>query len=237
MSHGTACTHCGEHGEHEHLDSREHARTRRRRLALVVAARATIVPRTALLVLLATPAPRSGIWALVAGLAVWALSTGVGVGASALWMPAVGRTAALMRGALVAAGLVPLLALTAAWLGASSPAGAWQYAALVGTGYLAGGFGAEILRVWRLRSLLGQDTREGAVARDSAAITHHQDQDGLDLLATALTGALVGLYVWLTGLLWPLVVVLVPLHVAIVAVRRRAGVRRARTQRAVKVDA
>ncbi|HLS25186.1 MAG TPA: hypothetical protein VK063_04855 [Beutenbergiaceae bacterium] len=237
MSHATACTHCGEHGEHDHVDSREHARSRRRQLALVVIARVLIVLLAGTLVLLTAQEPVAGIWALVAGLAAWALSTGIGVGASALWMPAVGRTAALMRGALAAAALVPVMAVATTRLGISSAMDGWQYAALVGTGYLAGAFGAECVRLWQLRALLGQDTREGEVARDSAAITHQQDQDALDLLATALTGGLVALYVWLTGMLWPLVLVLVPLHVAVVALRRRAGVRRARAGRSVKIDA
>ena len=150
---------------------------------------------------------------------------------SALLASRVGRIRALLLGALLAAALTPALAAIAARMDPM----AWTFAAMVAVGYLAGAFAAEAVRLWRLRALLGQDTREGEVARDSAAITRDQDRDVADLAATAVMAVLVGGYVWMTGALPVLVVVLVPLHVAIVALLRRTAVRQPHHRR-VELD-
>lgn len=218
MSHSRTCSHCAA-GDHDHLDSRDHARTRRRQLAGFIAARIAImlVALIAPAALLSSPGLATVTLAVGIGVALWVLTIAAGVLVSALLLRRVGRVSAMMSGALAAAGLTPPLALGAAAFGP----GTWLYATMVAAGFLTGAFTSEAVRLWQLRALLGQDTRAGEVARDSAAITHAQDQDVSDLLSTLLMAALVGAYVWLTGLLWILVVVLVPLHVAVVALRRR----------------
>lgn len=225
MSHSTGCTHCGDTDDHVHLDPFEHARSRRRQLLHLVVSRAmvTVVALVVLAVLLPPVALAGG---LAAGLVLWAVSTAAGVLVSTLLLARLGRLRALMYGALLAAALIPALAAVTARMDSAG-----TFAAAVAVGYLAGSYGAESVRLGRLRTLLGQDTRAGEVARDSAAITHDQDHDLTDLLATAGMALLVGCYVYLTGLLAILTVVLVPLHVAIVALRRRQAVRQHRAPR------
>lgn len=220
MSHSTACVHCGDTDDHVHLDSAEHARSRRRALLYAVAVRAVTVVAAVLAILLALPAP-AALAGLAAGVALWALSTAAGVLTAALLASRLGRIRALMLGALLAAALTPALGAIAARMDPM----VWTFAATIAVGYLAGAFAAEAVRLWRLRALLAQDTREGEVARDSAALTRDQDRDLADLAATALMAVLAGGYVWATGVLPLLVLVLVPLHVAIVALLRRTAVR------------
>lgn len=234
MSQRTTCTHCSDTDDHVHLDSFDHARTRRRQLLRLVLVRAVIVAAVLLggasglifaaLDLGAVPPAIGFAVGVGAGLVLWAMSTGVGVLTSTLVLARLGPLRALMIGALVAAGLVPVLAAGFSWV---QPVD-WLIAAGTAAGYLAGTYGAESVRLWRLRTLLGQDTRAGEVARDSAAITYAQDQDVADLLASAGVAVLVGCYVWGTGMLTVLVVVLVPLHVAVVAAGRRRAVRQQR---------
>jgi len=128
---------------------------------------------------------------LLAGLVVWVIGTAAGVAASSVLITRYGRSGAVMYGALLAAALTPVLAALAA-LAQPVPGSLPAYAIAAGGGYLAGACTAEAVRLWRLRALLARDTRAGEVAREAAAATHHIDQDGADLLATAAMGIAVG---------------------------------------------
>lgn len=227
MTETHACPHCDSTDSHVHLDSAEHARTRRSRLLSLIGSRLGLLIAAA--AALAVLAPST--WWLVGaglGLVAWVVVTGAGVVAGSVSAARTSRLRALMIGALSAAALTPLAALALALVrGSVDP---W-FAGAAAVGFFAGAAGAEALRMWRLRALFGQDTRAGEIARDAAALTRDRDNDAGDLAWTALQAVLVGGWVLLCALLPVLAIVLVPLHVAAVTlIRRQALVRSAGTQ-------
>ncbi len=211
------CTNCS--ADHEHFDTGAHAHKRRAAMAWAVAGRLAVL-KIGVDLLLLLPSIGGASIAMGAGLAIWALATGVGVLVAGLTMAKRGTPAAAMAGSLATAAITPLL-IGVAVLTVPGPA---LHPLAVAVGYLIGGFGAETLRLVRLRALLGAESREGEVARESAAITAHRDNDLADFLGTGMIGVLVGAYTYLIALLPPLALVLAPLHVAGIALHRRRAI-------------
>lgn len=224
MTQTHTCPHCDSTDAHVHLDSAEYARGRRSRLLLLIVIRVTLL-LAGLAALLLGATGSDGLLGLGSGLGLWGVVTAAGVLGGAMAARRLSRLRSLMIGALLAGALTPLAALVVALLG---PAPTVGFAAAVALGHYAGAAGAESFRMWRLRTLFGQDTRAGEIARDAATRTRDRDGDVADLIWTLAVSIIVGVWVFLTGLLPVLAVVLVPLHVAIVAmVRRRALIRSA----------
>lgn len=227
MTETHACPHCDSTDAHVHLDGAEHARTRRSRLLSLIGIRLGLLLATVVVLAVLTPST----WWLVGlglGLLAWAVVTAAGVLAGSIAAARTSRLRALMLGALIAGALTPVAAVVLALVrGAADP---W-FAGAAGAGFFAGAAGAEAFRMWRLRSLFGQDTRAGEIARDAAAYTRDRDDDAGDLVWTTTQSVLAGAWVLLCALLPVLVAVLIPLQVALAAlIRRRALLRSATTR-------
>lgn len=222
MTDGHSCEHCDDDHDHDHVDGAAYARSRRPRLLSLVLLRGLILIAVAAVVVGFGPSVPQSVIAAGVGLAVWVLSTLAGVIGAAVAVRSLGQRRALMVGALTAAAVTPaLIALSLPWHNASL----WTALAL-GAGYLAGALSAESVRLLGVRTLLGADTREGEVARESAAMTPEQDRDFAHLLGTLALAVLVGIYATAINALPLLVLVLIPWHVAITALTRRGAVRR-----------
>lgn len=228
-----SCASCG--ADHDHHDGAAYARRRRRTLLWFTGLRAAIVVVLAAAVLIIGP-PGGLALAIGYGIAVWIVATVAGVVGALALANRLGQAAAAMLGALITAAVAPaLLALSVLWSAAPSP----THATAVGLGFLAAAFTAETSRGLQVRALLGSETRAGEVARESAAMTPHQDRDGYELAGTLTIAALIGAYTYLLHVLPVLLIVLLPLNVAVVAYLRRRVIRadRAHHHRAASYSA
>lgn len=238
------CPHCEATHEHDHVDERAVVRAHRSRLAVVSGMRVLLVLLAVVTAVLVLPAT-AGLAVVGAGLVAWALATaagllaasadlarrgGTGQGADARQNTAVERRLVTVS-VLTGAALTPVLALLVALAGRSwvDPAAVLAVSAAAATGWLAGSAAADVVRALRLRTVLAADSRAGEVARASA-VRHREHSDEWRQLATVVgTALLVGLWVALCQLLPVVVVVLVPLHLALVALFRRLVTGRTRT--------
>ncbi len=237
------CPHCEDTHAHEHVDSRAVVLDRRRRLAVVSGVRAVLVLLALVGVLLTLPAT-AGLALLGAGVLAWLVATAVGLLVAAVDLSRrageAGRSAADERrlvtvSVLTGAALTPALALLVALAGrvlvAGSDAGAAALVAAAGAaGWLTASATADVVRALRLRALLGAESRAGEVARASAVRTRDSADEWPQLGTVVITAAVVGVWVALCHLLPAVVVVLVPLHVALVALTRRLLSGRTRTR-------
>lgn len=234
------CPHCEATHEHDHVDEPAVVRAHRSRLAAASGVRAVLVLLALVIVLLLLPAT-AGLALVGAGLLAWGLATAAGVLVASADLARRGgdtRDRSAERrlvtvSVLTGAALTPVLALLIALAGRSwvdGPGALVAVAAAAATGWLAGSAAADVVRALRLRTLLTTDSRAGEVARASA-VRYREQSDEWRQLATVLgTALLVGLWVALCQLLPLAVVVLVPLHVALVAGTRRLISGRTRTR-------
>jgi hypothetical protein len=236
------CAHCDSTQPHEHLDVSAAVRERRRALALSAGAHVLVVAALAgsLAALTAVPTTPPVVVVALAGTAAWAVATATGVLAAGFahrtdgGRRRRGASASLVIGALVTGAVTPLTALAVALLvPPSDAAGPLAVAGWAGLGWLGAASAAEIAGAVRLRGLLlrpgpaGERARADAV-RDARPGTSRPD-GGFRRDVRAIGGVLLAALVFtawtVTLMLVPAaVVVLVPLHVAGVALVARARI-------------
>lgn len=237
------CPHCEETHVHEHVDERAVVLAHRRRLVVVSAIRTVLVLLALVGVLLWLPVT-AGLTLVASAVLAWALATAAGLLVASVDLARRGSqgqvagadsrrlvTVSVLTGAV----LTPVLALLVALVGRAvvdgSGAGAAALtAAAAATGWLTASAAADIVRALRLRALLGAESRAGEVARAAAVRTRDRADEWPQLATVVVTAAVVGLWVGLCHLLPAVVVVLVPLHVALVALSRRLVSDRTRTR-------
>lgn len=234
------CPHCEATHKHDHVDERAVVRAHRSRLATVSGLRAVVVLLAITGVGLLLPATAALTW-VGAGVLAWLVATAVGVLVAAGDLARRGddtrRSTTERRlvtvSVLTGAALTPVLALLIALAGRAWADGSGAILAVpvaAATGWLAGSAGADVVRALRLRRLLAADSRPGEVAR-AAAVREREHRDEWRQLATVLaTALLVGAWVALCQLMPLVVVVLVPLHLALVSGTRRLVSDRSRTR-------
>jgi len=242
------CAHCDSTQPHEHLDVAAAVRDRRRTLALGAGARVVVVAALAGIFAALTAIPTTPPAAVVAlaGTAAWAVATAAGVLAAGLAHRSGGghlrrgASASLVIGALVTGAVTPLAALAVALLLSpsaalppSDAAAPLAVAGWAGLGWLGAASGAEVAGAVRLRSLLLRPGPAGERARADAVRDAHPETSrfdgGLRREVRAIVGALLAAVVftaWTATLMAvpAAVVVLVPLHVAGVALVARARI-------------
>lgn len=236
------CPHCEATHEHQHVDERAVVLTHRRRLAVVSGIRGVLAALAMLGALILLPVT-AGLTLVGSGVLAWLLATATGLAVASLNLARSGgdlpRGSAAERrlvtvSVLTGAVLTPLLALLVGLLGRAVVEGrgaaAVAVAAAAATGWFVGSALADAVRALRLRALLGAESRAGEVARASS-VRSRDTADEWPQLATGVgTAVVVGLWVALCHLLPVVVVVLVPLHVALVALSRRLLSGRTRTR-------
>lgn len=237
------CPHCEETHAHEHVDSRAVVLAHRRRLAVVSAARIVLVLLAVVGVLLWLPAT-AGLALIASGVLAWALATAAGLLVASLDLArqggqgqaaGAGSRRLVTVSVLTGAALTPVAALLVALAGralvdGTGPGAAAMVATAAGTGWLTASAAADVVRALRLRSLLGAESRAGEVARAAAVRTRDRADEWTQLATVVVTAAVVALWVGLCHQLPAVVVVLVPLHVALVALSRRLVSDRTRTR-------
>ena len=236
------CAHCDSTQPHEHLDVAAAVASRRSALAWGIGGRVALVAALggALAALTTAPTTPSVAVVVLAGTAAWAVATAAGVLAAGFAHRADGgrlrrgASASLVIGALVTGAFTPLAALAVALVLAPPDAShPLVLAAWAGLGWLGAAAAAEIAGAVRLRGLLlrpgpaGERARADAV-RDARPGTSRFD-GGLRREARAIGGALLAAVVFtawtaVLSLVPAAVVVLVPLHVAGVALVARARI-------------
>lgn len=232
------CPHCEATHEHDHVDERAVVRAHRSRLGTVSALRVLVVLLAIVGVGLLLPATAVLTW-VGAGVLAWLVATAMGVLVAAANLARRGddtrRSTTERRlvtvSVLTGAALTPVLALLIALAGR-----AWADASIVvvsvaaATGWLAGSAGADVVRALRLRRLLAAESRPGEVARAAAVREREHSDEWRQLVTVLATALLVGAWVALCQLMPVVVVVLVPLHLALVAGTRRLVSDRSRTR-------
>lgn len=129
---------------------------------------------------------------------------------------------AFLISAIVAAAVTPLVALGIGVLRpGTSEASPIITAATAGIGWLLAGLAVDLIRMRQLEALVKSDSRDGEAARD--ALGRLDDTQTAELGWSIFTPVLVGCYIWLIIALPLIVIVLVPLHVVISIVSRRAS--------------
>ncbi|QGH70098.1 hypothetical protein [Pseudactinotalea sp. HY158] len=210
------CEHCDSTEDHSHVDERSAV------LAYRSAMRATDVLRALIATALLVVAVMLSSGGLLAGAGAWLLATAVGMGVLSIATRTRPIGQSVLLGALVSAAAVPLLALAVSQLVGPG----WRIGLAAGAGWLVLAGGTEILRNRGLATTLVAHTREGEAAR-AAVAAGAPTSPWVDWSWSLLTGALFGVWVWLTGELAIAVVTLVPLQVALAALSRRLTHRRA----------
>lgn len=214
-----ACEHCDDSVPHTHLDVRavvDGERARARRIAALELALAAALLTGATVAAVLTDEP-GALWAAVVVAVGWVVVTAVGVGVTGALRDRSSDVGALLGGSLTAAAGVPLVALAVALV---APAGVLA-AVTAGAAWLACTAVAELVRARAWRRLLlepgpaGERARGRAVAGDAPGTAR-------TVLRWTPPGVLVGVCVWLLGLVPAVVVVLVPLSVALAVLRARA---------------
>ena len=232
------CPHCEATHEHDHVDEHAVVRAHRSRLGTVSALRVVVVLLAIVAMILLLPATAALTW-VGAGVLAWLVATAVGVLVAAANLARRGddtrRSTTERRlvtvSVLTGAALTPVLALLIALAGRT-----WADASIVAvsvaaaTGWLAGSAGADVVRALRLRRLLAAESRPGEVARAAAVREREHSDEWRQLLTVLATALLVGAWVALCQLMPVVVVVLVPLHLALVAGTRRLVNDRSRTR-------
>lgn len=237
------CAHCDSTLPHEHLDVAAAVATRRRALAWGIGGRVALV--VALVGTLAAigaipTAPLDGVVLVLAGAVTWAVATAAGVLAAGHAHraddggPRRGAGASLAIGALVTGAVTPLGALVVALLlPPNVAAGPPAAAGWAGLGWLAAASAAEIAGSVRLRRLLltpgpaGERARADAV-RDSrpgaSRFGAEARREGRAIAGAVLAAVVFTVWTAVLSLVPAAVVVLVPLHVAGVALVARARI-------------
>ena len=232
------CPHCEATHEHDHVDEHAVVRAHRSRLGTVSALRVVVVLLAIVAMILLLPATAALTW-VGAGVLAWLVATAVGVLVAAANLARRGddtrRSTTERRlvtvSVLTGAALTPVLALLIALAGRT-----WADASIVAvsvaaaTGWLAGSAGADVVRALRLRRLLAAESRPGEVARAAAVREREHSDEWRQLVTVLATALLVGAWVALCQLIPIVVVVLVPLHLALVAGTRRLVSDRSRTR-------
>ncbi len=236
------CAHCDSTLPHEHLDVAAAVATRRRALAWGIGGRVALVAALAgaLAALTAAPTTPPAVVVALAGAAAWAVATAAGVLAAGFaHRTGEGRLrrgahASLVIGALVTGAVTPLAALAVALLLSPSDApDPLAVAAWAGLGWLGAAAAAEIAGSVRLRGLLLRPGPAGERVRADAVRDARPGTSWFDGVARrearAIGGALLAAVVFtawtaVLALVPAAVVVLVPLHVAGVALVARARI-------------
>ncbi|WP_163542955.1 hypothetical protein [Occultella kanbiaonis] len=233
---GYVCPHCEATHEHDHVD--EHA---------VVLARLTSLARfawlrvgigvLALVALLVLTPPTAALAYVLAGLVAWALTTALGLLVASVRAARTGNRregAFVLTAVLAGAALTPLAAfgvalaardgLAGAGGSGSSPlalGAATAVAVAAALGWYLGSAGSEVVGTISLRRLLLQESRAGEAARDVAVRTRASGHPVSDLVWTVASALVFGLWVFACQFLPVLVIVLIPLHVALLVLSRR----------------
>ena len=232
------CPHCEATHEHDHVDEHAVVHAHRSRLGIVSALRVVVVLLAIVGVGRLLPATAVLIW-IGAGVLAWLVATAVGVLVAAANLARRGddtrRSTTERRlvtvSVLTGAALTPVLALLIALAGrASADASIVAVSVAAATGWLAGSAGADVVRALRLRRLLAAESRPGEVARAAAVREREHSDEWRQLVTVLATALLVGAWVALCQLMPIVVVVLVPLHLALVAGTRRLVSDRSRTR-------
>lgn len=198
------CAHCDSTEDHEHLDEK----------GLVDGFLSQLRTSGMVRIVLGLAAAVAGFvyvpMAVVTGVAGWAIATGAGIAAMSAARIKLGTAKAVVLGTVASAAITPVLAWAiATWVGRDLPvalaaAGGWFAAIAV----------AELVRDRNLSALLTADSRDGEAARQGV-LFGNPTSPWVGLAWSIFTAGLVGLWVWVIGLLPLAVLPLVPLHVVL----------------------
>ncbi|WP_154793381.1 hypothetical protein [Occultella kanbiaonis] len=234
---GYVCPHCEATHEHDHVDEHAVVLARLTSLARFAWLRAGIGVLALVALLVLTP-PTAALAYVLAGLVAWALTTALGLLVASFRAARTGNRregAFVLTAVLAGAALTPLAAFGVALAARDGLAGAGgsdsssalalgaatALAVAAALGWYLGSAGSEVVGTISLRRLLLQESRAGEAARDVAVRTRASGHPVRDLVWTVASALVFGLWVFACQFLPVLVIVLIPLHVALLALSRR----------------
>ncbi|CAM3599725.1 hypothetical protein OCAE111667_17340 [Occultella aeris] len=231
---GYVCPHCDATHEHDHVDERAVVQARLTSLARFAWLRVGIGVLALAALLVLTP-PTAALANVFAGLVAWALTTALGLLVASVRAARTGSRregAFVLTAVLTGAALTPLAAFGVALVARAGTAGpdgsnalalgaATAVAVAAALGWYLGAAGSEVVGTISLRSLLLQESRAGEAARDVAVRTRASVHPVGELVWTVASALVFGLWVFACQFLPVLVIVLIPLHVAVLVLSRR----------------